>query len=442
MSRNLSLISIQPIGMGTPECESLFSFLLRLAQANKITFSELIRYVGTKAGFKTNTRGVIDGSIVRKINLGNKLVLNFIEVLEELTGLRNLSFLTVARWRPLFANGLLHEKRWFYPKSERIYEPLLYAVSPVFWTPEGMPLEQYCHACGESVVNAQHGYKIGFCHKCGAELKAYHTLAAGKNDKYTSAYQNFNDLEYSVWVARVVGEMIAYSGDTSKFNFSDGFKKHLDYFGISSAADASKLLKVSHISIESWISGQSVPRFDQFLNVCYCMRVSPVEFFSQELMRVGTITQLRDSPKKTRTAIATSKRRPVDRLAMEDQLLNDIASRAFIHMHFREYCEKRFNRRDSIVRQYFPKLAREFVAQNQKFSAYAKRTTQAGRNAEVIEAARICIAEKLNVNHKNLRFFLRQPGMLMSQWARDLVKLIKIHGPDNLPQEAFENENG
>jgi len=58
---------------------------------------------------------------------------------------------------------------------------------------------------------------------------------------------------------------------------------------------------------------------------------------------------------------------------------------------------------------------------------------RAARVAEVLEAARICISEDLDVNHKTLRFCLHQPGMLMSEWARDLIKLIKKYGPDDIP---------
>ena len=57
----------------------------------------------------------------------------------------------------------------------------------------------------------------------------------------------------------------------------------------------------------------------------------------------------------------------------------------------------------------------------------------AGRISEILEGARICIEEGLNVNHKNLKYYVSQPGMLVNQWAKDLIKLIKYYGPDSIP---------
>jgi hypothetical protein len=434
-----SLISVSPIGVGTPMGESLMSFMIRLSEANQIKLSELIRFISGRAKLQRNTRGHVDNSLLASINSGGEIAMRVLEAIEYYTGLEDLHLLTMYRWITLFSDGILHQERLFAPLDESNYEPLLYAVSPVFWTPEGLPLERYCHGCMHVASVARQGLKIRKCPKCGSELNQYHTINAGKPDKYTTAHQNYNDIDYSVWVAKAVGDMIAYTEDTSAFSFADAFFNHLEYFGLKTAKDAAKALSISHISVGKWLNEGVRPRFDQFLNICYCMRVSPIDFFRENLMQVGSSVELRESPKKTRTAIATSKRRPIDPEKLKAQMLEDYEKKSFVHVPFREYCEKQLKRRDVVIRQYYPELAKQFVAQNKSFETKRIRTTKSGRIAEICEAARICISEDLHVNHKNLRFYLNQPGMLMSQWARDLIKLIKQYGPDEIPKDSIES---
>lgn len=433
-----SLISITPFGIGTPMVESLFSYLIRLSEANGVTLSELIRLIADDVGLPRNDRGYIDNNFILRLNVGGDLTSRIVTVIQRLTGRADLLLLTMHRWRHLFSEGLLHRSKWFNPSHDLGYEPLLYSVSPVYWSVEGTPLEKICHSCGKVSLLVQMSHKIGECPKCGAPLNQYHTLQAGKSDKYSSAFLNYNNRDYSVWVANVVGGMLAYTDDTSHFDFGESFDRHLRHFDIRSPKLASKSLRISHISARNWAEDGVLPRFDQFLNVCYCMRVSAIEFFRQELLQVGNRTDLRASPKQTRTAIASAPRKPIDPIVLRDTLLQDMESKQYMHLSFREYCAKQLSRSVAVVRQYEPELAKRFVAQNKEYQAMHSRTVRAGRIAEVVEAARICLETDVDVNHKNLRHYLVQPGMLMSQWARDLIKAIKQYGPDDLPSDVIK----
>lgn len=433
-----NLISIIPFGIGTPMVESLFSYLLRLAEKNGVTLTELLRLIADEVDLPLNDRGNIDNNFIRRLNSGSGLSYRIAQVIQRYTGRNDLLLLTMHRWRHLFSEGLLHKSRWFNPSVNLEYDPLLLTINPVYWSIEGAPLEHICHSCGKESLAAQLGHKIGKCPKCNAPLNKYHNTQAARIDKYSSAFLNYNNRDYSVWVANAVGELLAYTGDTSVFSFADAFEKHLRHFGIQAPYDAKRALSVSHISVVKWIKNGVLPRFDQFLNICYCMRVSPVEFFRQDLLQVGSPVELRNSPKQTHTAIASSPRKRIDAVALRETLLQDMESKQYMHLSFREYCAKQLSRSQAVVRQYEPELAKRFVTQNKEYKKIHSRTIRAGRIAEVIEAARICVEMDADINHKNLRHYLVQPGMLMSQWARDLIKLLKIHGPDALPPDSMK----
>ena len=433
-----SLISIQPLGIGTPTVESFFSYLLRLSKANSVTLSELLKLICMEAEIPINTRGEIDNASLSGLNSGGAVSSRIIKVVEGLTGRSDLALMTMQRWRHLFADGFLHRERWFAPALDQLYEPLYWAISPVYWTIQGVPLEQVCHSCHKTSRPVQMRHKIGVCSKCGSQLDQYHKIQAGKADKHTSAHLNYNNREYSIWVTKAVGEMLAFTGDLKAFDFGKCFRIHLDHFGLKTYKETAKRLSISHISARKWAEQGVLPRFDQFLNVCYCMRVGPVEFFRQDLLQVGSSAELRDSPKQTRTAIASAPRKPIDPIVLRDTLLQDMESKQYMHLSFREYCDKQLSRSQAVVRQYEPEIAKRFVAQSKEYQAMHSRTLRAGRIAEVVEAARICLETDADVNHKNLRHYLVQPGMLMSQWARDLIKAIKQYGPDDLPSDVIK----
>src|SRR6266851_2648608 len=106
------LYSLEPIGIGTPEVESLSSYLNRLAQAHCVTVNaliahELLPHVGTPAPpsvhpAPTPPRGGGRGlgqHLARQINGLGRIAATWVEGLEALTGRRDLRFLTLLTWR-------------------------------------------------------------------------------------------------------------------------------------------------------------------------------------------------------------------------------------------------------------------------------------------------------------------------------------------------------
>src|SRR6266568_5507760 len=106
------LYSLEPIGIGTPEVESLSSYLNRLAQAHCVTVSaliahELVPHVDTLASARARRapspsrevpRGLGQLLAPRIYGLG-RTAATWVDGLEGLTGRRDLRFLTLLTWR-------------------------------------------------------------------------------------------------------------------------------------------------------------------------------------------------------------------------------------------------------------------------------------------------------------------------------------------------------
>ena len=123
--RRSRLYSLEPIGIGTPEVESLSSYLNRLAQAHCVTVTtliahELLPHVGTPAparahaGLSSPSRGGRRGlgqPLARQIYGLGRTAATWVDGLEALTGRRDLRFLTLLTWRHVLPDRHLFSPR-------------------------------------------------------------------------------------------------------------------------------------------------------------------------------------------------------------------------------------------------------------------------------------------------------------------------------------------
>jgi hypothetical protein len=109
--RRSRLYRLEPIGIGTPEVESLSSYLNRLAQAHCVTVTtlmvhELLPHVGTPAPPRAHPASTpppgggrgLSQHLARQINGLGRIAAAWVQGLEALTGRRDLRFLTLLTW--------------------------------------------------------------------------------------------------------------------------------------------------------------------------------------------------------------------------------------------------------------------------------------------------------------------------------------------------------
>jgi len=100
------LYSLEPIGIGTPQTESLTSYISRLAAAHSVRVRDLVvgellahvRCPHLADGPHTNLLGAFWRSETRALNSTRSLARRMVHGLEEKTGRRDLRFLTLLTW--------------------------------------------------------------------------------------------------------------------------------------------------------------------------------------------------------------------------------------------------------------------------------------------------------------------------------------------------------
>jgi hypothetical protein len=164
------LYSLEPIGIGTPQTESLTSYISRLAEAHSVRVRDLvigellahIRRPHLADSRHANLLTAFWRSETRALNSTRSLARRMVHGLEEETGRRDLRFLTLLTWTEVLpVHQLQRTTRAWCPgffqdwrdRGQAIYDPLVWTLAPVtVCARHRRPLRTIC-------VNA--GIKVG-----------------------------------------------------------------------------------------------------------------------------------------------------------------------------------------------------------------------------------------------------------------------------------------
>lgn len=178
------LYHLAPLGVGTPATESLTGYVARLAEAHGVRVGVLMaQEIGARCRDPGLARGVRANcwtNYSRAMNGGTVTARALVATLEELTGRRDLRFLTMLPWANVVsAFGLLRVTRAWCPAcygewratGQVVYEPLLWTLVVVATCPRhGQELCTHCPQCRRSHYPLAPGARPGYCSRCGQWL--------------------------------------------------------------------------------------------------------------------------------------------------------------------------------------------------------------------------------------------------------------------------------
>ncbi len=175
------LFNIQPIGIGTPEVESLTGYIKRLAEAHSVRLSSLFRkeiipdigrdYIDFRSIISTDSSlNTTDSGISKTV----------IDILEEKTCNTNLKYLTMAMWKNCFHTNNMFRKiqAWCpicYEENKQsvktIYEKLIWNFQAIETCKKHhVGLAQRCPFCNNEISIIQSHSQVGYCDRCHSWL--------------------------------------------------------------------------------------------------------------------------------------------------------------------------------------------------------------------------------------------------------------------------------
>ena len=295
MKPRVPLYGCSPCEVGTPLVESLTGFVGRLAVARQLPASAIFEHLVRPRV----PEGVVRESLHLTSFLASEAVTYdglglsaqaLVAALTELTGLPDLSHMTLLPWRGFLSphNGAL---RWRRPKrwccrcladwrrnGRELWEPLLWRIAAVRRCPvHRIPFSDLCPRCRARQGVVPEIVPFGYCRKCGHSLEPDDPLLT---DRSAGSLHDLPAL-WEWWTAHAVGRMLSSQRLLERSGGSRGFSdllyRSLSRFGDRTVQSLAQHLGVGWNSIEVWMNGKRRPRLDSFLAVCMRLVADPLQ---------------------------------------------------------------------------------------------------------------------------------------------------------------------
>lgn len=337
------LYPLQPIGIGHGDCESITSYITRLASQHKLSSRIFMREVLPK--LSTDSFKSIKHGCNWEINYQNgylssgKMAENICNTLKKGTGINGLENCTticlreVVGGKKVFSNTKRHCPLCLNAETSKVsHEQLLWSFSIVTACPihKIKLVESTCSApISQHLSLPSRPTLAGVCSTCGSIGYRCNTK---KNRRATFV---------EIWNAQQISELISKFPVSNKI-FSkektvEGLNRLIEISTNGNAAAAARKAGINKSSLCGWLKGAHLPGLDHLLSLCVTARVSLVSTLAgdpimiecpkyqkpkkqkrpslnKEQMKAELEKSLQSSPPQSLTAIA--KKLKIDRTSL------------------------------------------------------------------------------------------------------------------------------
>ncbi len=315
------LYNLEPVKIGTSDCESLISYTTRLSEAHSISIQTL--FVKIIASSNTNnSEKTTQNKLIKVLNRGatlnsdGMLAKNLALSLTNLTTKENLRYLTLLSYKNLFSSKNLfkHSKSWcpycykqLKESNQIIYEPLLWIFADANICPKHyQPLHNVCPSCNSTIPWLTGNLRIGYCSSCESWLG---NIPESRQKKI--ANQSEIDFSQNLWMTKVLGEFIAFIPQAKYLidmgNISKALKQTIDITHESNIAAFARSFGLPKNTVWMWCNGKSKPELGVILKICYCLDISLVDFISLKQMAMKSV---QIHPQRLSTPMDSKRRSP------------------------------------------------------------------------------------------------------------------------------------
>lgn len=277
------LYPLEPVGLNTPEGESLTSYLVRLAQAHGVIPAMLMEKIilprirGDSASASTSSTIY---KLAKSANATSVAATRLVDALESLTQRRDLRWLTLLPWKEMFpVTGLARQtKAW----CETCYEEWQATGHPIYdlllWTFQEITVcvrhRQYLRVhcphldCRRPLHWIAWKSRPGYCSYChrwlgrhAAEIEVGETLWV-----------------WQQWVVKALGELLARASMMPMSPTRETVTALLTQ-AVQSASGGNghtfaRLIAGDATSVNAWLLGKRLPQLKQLLRSCYASGMS------------------------------------------------------------------------------------------------------------------------------------------------------------------------
>jgi transcriptional regulator with XRE-family HTH domain len=288
-----------PIGVGTAGCESLTSYLARLAEAHCVYPGVLLQQMLVPLMRELETQGSgagehplwrRDGSGSHLINVTSpraRSVISALELLTLRTNLRGLALTALTDILPI--RGLTRKTLAWCPhcyeewqeREQPLYDPLLWMFREISTcTRHGVRLHTHCPHCARSLPHLTWRSRPGYCAFCSGALFARQEdgVQAVAVDSHEFAWQQWVTHALEGAIARLPGINVEPKRERIRWVVSIA----VEYLTDGNVAAFARSLGLPRGTVENWRQGKRIPELDMLLRLCYRLDLSLGEVLFEE----------------------------------------------------------------------------------------------------------------------------------------------------------------
>lgn len=303
------LYSVSPLFINTGLVESLTGYIARLAETHcvysGILTERIIAPVIKKKYSSANLHKIYQytGALNGTGLMANDIIL----ALEKLTKQKNLASLTFNKWAEILPTRyLLHHYRTWCPlcyqewkqQNHLIYEPLIWTLKLVKVCPiHNIPLQQKCPHCHQANFILSWKSRPGYCSRCEqwlgySQSKSSTHLFLDINGETNLASDGrmsnlldincSSDLDWHIWVARNIQNLLSSTLDTSLINLSNSLTQIAEQLTDGNIAALARYLKMPKNTVWLWCKGRNKPSLEALLMISYRLKINLVDLLANK----------------------------------------------------------------------------------------------------------------------------------------------------------------
>lgn len=428
------LLSVDPIGIGTPDVESPQSLLKRLAVKNHASMSAVIDFQLKRLNLDLPRQpsGHLQVTPIQKVCAVNQYSEVIVRCLADACRLprEKIELMTLKRFGHIFHEGLSRGERYINPTMMRDapeaewYGKLIWNVVGNYFDTDGRALEGHCPHCRKPLKHFRWTSQLGICsnRKCLKPINAY--LDSESCDFHTVG--NWSKIECAQWATQAISELLSIGAEAANFNFHKSFQHLYKHSGFKSFYAAERKLGINHVTIAGWLQGKGRVSFEKFLKLLFLYDLTPYDFFNQKQLDIpgGCCPTLGSSPFRSFQQDVTRRSR-LDRVAIREEITADIKQRNFTNMAFSSYLESRFKHPLGSLRHFTSDLRKLHDVEHRTYRQGKSKILASQKIAEFEECYRICMERGHSFTRRNVQKIISQPGILANSWATRLMKAMR-----------------
>lgn len=439
------LYTLEPLGMGTPDIESLTSYIARLAGAHSVPLRALVLQEILpllQCDYLSNPfKNSLDSfwiEAVRALNGTGTLASDWAYALEYLTLRTDLRFLTLLPWAAVLTQQrLLRITRAWCPDcfierraaGQPVYEPLLWNVSAVsVCLRHQRPLLEQCpHPdCQARLPVLASYFQPGYCSKCSRWL--------GIATDPPNFSRTTEERHWQTWVAEAVGELIAHNMDLTLRphlgNIPDLISASREQVADDSLRKLAEKLQLSSRTLNAWKLGRQVPQMESLMRLCYFCGVPPHDLFTLQPSKLNLdglkIRSLPDIPNPARNR---RRRVQLDIVHLRQSLEAILVCEEQPPPSMRTVA-RRLNHSPRELREYFPELCRAISKRRSDFYKDRVEEKLEQQKEQVRQAILKIHSQGSYPSSRRVGLLLSEPGLMrnptLAKTWRDMLHELEV----------------